>query len=155
MEEYFFTKREDSYLLHFNERIVECNTGSDWDNNNFPIIKENPLLLDLEDEKGLVCVPTLLDCFLFKTDIITFSKSGLRPKDCVDILFLVSNFSQTDSKNAIMEIKNSPDAKKKFLELNNLLSNKDKVIQEFSLGVGYSFKENIGNAIFCEKKLNE
>lgn len=62
-------------------------------------LKSDKIVLDPPEElvlkslsgktRGLVCVPSLRDYFIFKTDIVDFSKKGFRPKDKFDILTTV------------------------------------------------------------------
>lgn len=64
--------------VHFNDRILSSDR----------IILEPPVQLT-ENVKGIVMVPSLLDLFLFKTDIILGSNSGLRDKDKADVLAIL------------------------------------------------------------------
>lgn len=70
--------------VHFNDRILSLDR----------IILEPPVQLT-ENVEGIVMVPSLLDLFLFKTDIILGSNSGLRDKDMADVLAILFMGSQT------------------------------------------------------------
>lgn len=70
--------------VHFNGRILKLDR----------IILEPPVQLT-ENIEGVVMVPSLLDLFLFKTDVILGSNSGLRDKDMADVLAILFMGSQT------------------------------------------------------------
>jgi hypothetical protein len=54
------------------------------------LIFDPPEKLSLPNRYGCVSVPSLVDYFILKMDIVDYSESGLRPKDKLDILVLVS-----------------------------------------------------------------
>lgn len=67
---------------------------SEFDNIRFNnrVMYENQIVLDPPEQlripfhKGLISVPSIRDAFVIKMDIVDYSASGLRPKDCLDIL---------------------------------------------------------------------
>ena len=69
--------------VHFNGRTLKSDK----------IILDPPVRLT-DNIEGIVIVPSLLDLFLFKTDIILGSNSGLRDKDMEDVLAILFMGSQ-------------------------------------------------------------
>lgn len=67
--------------IRFNERILTQDKLILDPPEQLVLLTHNP-----QKNRGLVAVPSLRDYFVIKTDIVDFSKSGLRPKDQFDIL---------------------------------------------------------------------
>ncbi len=63
-------------VIRFNNRMMNKNK----------IVLDPPESIELPEHRGLVGVPSLRDNFVIKMDIIDYSRSGLRPKDKLDVL---------------------------------------------------------------------
>lgn len=141
---------DESSLIYFNDRFLGGLTKD-----TFKIILDKPILLDLEDGLGQVCVPTLLDCFIFKTDIVSHSLSGLRPKDCVDLLFMISAMSPDQMEKSIEFIALSSDARKKFSEIKKVISTAPDILRVYSQKIGYSIIDITKDSIVNFKKISQ
>jgi len=94
--------------------------------------------LNKHKTRGLVAVPSLRDAFVIKMDIMDFSVSGLRLKDCIDILTMLSVCKALNCDfDALLDavVKTSPKepALKKLNALESLFRDPQRVVGKVNL----------------------
>lgn len=84
--------------------------------------------------RGLVVVPSLRDTFIIKMDVVDYSRLGLRPKDRIDVLTMLSTCNALGHDfdyllDALVSTSSQKSALMKLGELENVFANPDPEIE--------------------------
>jgi hypothetical protein len=152
----FFPKKDGSFKNIYEPDNFEIDVY--YPDRNGGFVKFNKWLIGIDgkfildepqtfspDGKAKVSTPSLVDSFILKTDIISFSESGLRSKDKVDLLLIISMMEEKDIIRAVDFMTKSADSHKKLDELFNVLDSYEVIVKKFQVGLGRQLPESMIN----------
>jgi len=90
--------------------------------------------LNPQKKRGLVVVPSLRDTFIIKMDVVDYSRLGLRPRDRIDVLTILSTCHALGHDfdyllDALIKTSNNESAYRRLTELENVFADPSSEIE--------------------------